>query len=69
MASAVSATDARVRASKSLSWLLRHNAEKCGLSLGPDGFARVADVLSIPAIARAGLKSEQFVREVRRAFP
>ncbi|KAG9309892.1 KptA family-domain-containing protein, partial [Chiua virens] len=35
-----------VRLSKSLSWLLRHGAEKSGLSIRQDGYAKVADVLA-----------------------
>lgn len=35
-----------VQVSKKLSWLLRHGAEKENLTLGPGGYANVADVLS-----------------------
>jgi len=31
--------------SKKLSWLLRHNAEKEGLKLGPGGYINVKDVV------------------------
>ncbi|KAH0836462.1 hypothetical protein J3R83DRAFT_8070 [Lanmaoa asiatica] len=34
------------RLSKSLSWLLRHGAEKAGLKIRQDGYARVSDVVS-----------------------
>lgn len=34
------------RLSKSLSWLLRHGAEKAGLNIRQDGYARVSDVVS-----------------------
>lgn len=34
------------RLSKSLSWLLRHGAEKAGLSIRQDGYAKVSDVVS-----------------------
>lgn len=34
-----------VRISKSLSWLLRHGAEKAGLNIRRDGYARVSDVV------------------------
>ncbi|KAH7885757.1 KptA family-domain-containing protein [Phlebopus sp. FC_14] len=37
-----------VRISKSLSWLLRHGAEKAGLRVRLDGYAKVSDVLSNP---------------------
>ncbi|KAF9219719.1 hypothetical protein BS17DRAFT_769789 [Gyrodon lividus] len=37
-----------VRFSKSLSWLLRHGAEKAGLHIRQDGYAKVSDVLSNP---------------------
>ncbi|KAG8215074.1 KptA family-domain-containing protein, partial [Butyriboletus roseoflavus] len=36
------------RVSKSLSWLLRHGAEKAGLNIRQDGYTRVSDVLSNP---------------------
>ena len=35
-----------VRVSKSLSWLLRHGAEKAGLNIRQDGYAKVSDVVS-----------------------
>lgn len=35
------------RLSKSLSWLLRHGAEKAGLNIRQDGYARVSDVVSL----------------------
>ena len=34
------------RLSKSLSWLLRHGAEKAGLNIRQDGYAKVSDVVS-----------------------
>jgi len=37
-----------IRISKSLSWLLRHGAEKAGLNIRQDGYAKVSDVLSNP---------------------
>jgi len=37
-----------IRISKSLSWLLRHGAEKAGLDIRQDGYAKVSDVLSNP---------------------
>ncbi|KAF8836951.1 hypothetical protein BDN67DRAFT_910139 [Paxillus ammoniavirescens] len=37
-----------VRLSKSLSWLLRHGAEKANLHIRQDGYAKVSDVLSNP---------------------
>jgi len=37
-----------IRISKSLSWLLRHGAEKAGLNIRRDGYAKVSDVLSNP---------------------
>ena len=45
----------QVRLSKSLSWLLRHGANKSGLQMRPDGYARVSDVVS---------KSEYPLRQV-----
>ncbi|KAK3055693.1 tRNA 2'-phosphotransferase [Extremus antarcticus] len=38
--------DRTVQISKKLSWLLRHGAETENLSLGPGGFANLADVLN-----------------------
>ena len=35
-----------IRISKSLSWLLRHGAEKAGLNIRQDGYAKVSDVVS-----------------------
>jgi len=35
-----------IRVSKSLSWLLRHGAEKAGLNIRQDGYAKVSDVVS-----------------------
>lgn len=35
----------QVRLSKSLSWLLRHGANKKGLEILPDGYVRVSDVV------------------------
>ncbi|KAF8552874.1 hypothetical protein OG21DRAFT_1415320 [Imleria badia] len=37
-----------IRISKSLSWLLRHGAEKAGLNIRQDGYTKVSDVLSKP---------------------
>ncbi|KIJ65199.1 hypothetical protein HYDPIDRAFT_111098 [Hydnomerulius pinastri MD-312] len=39
-----------VRLSKSLSWLLRHGADKSGLHIRPDGYAKVSEVLSNPML-------------------
>lgn len=36
-----------VRLSKGLSWLLRHGAEKAGLNIRQDGYAKVSDVVSL----------------------
>jgi hypothetical protein len=36
-----------IRISKSLSWLLRHGAEKAGLDIRQDGYAKVSDVVSL----------------------
>jgi 2'-phosphotransferase len=36
-----------VQVSKKLSWLLRHGAEKEGLELGPGGYVKVTDVVSL----------------------
>ena len=41
-----------VRISKSLSWLLRHGAEKAGLNIRRDGYAKVSDVVSPKYVAR-----------------
>jgi len=32
--------------SKSLSWILRHGAQKEGIPIGPDGYVRVSDLLT-----------------------
>ena len=37
--------------SKLLSWLLRHGAAESRLAMRADGFARVADILAVPALA------------------
>ncbi|KAF9437136.1 tRNA 2'-phosphotransferase 1 [Entomortierella beljakovae] len=34
-----------VQLSKSLSWLLRHNAEKQGIEIRPDGYVKISDIL------------------------
>jgi len=36
-----------VQVSKKLSWLLRHNAEKEGLKLGPGGYINLKDVVGL----------------------
>lgn len=36
----------RTRVSKTLSWMLRHNAAECGLTVRADGFAPLAQVLA-----------------------
>lgn len=38
--------------SKTLSWLLRHNAESQGLTLRPDGYCKVDEVLNVPKIKK-----------------
>ncbi len=35
----------KVRLSKALSWLLRHNAESQGVAIRPDGYVKIKDVL------------------------
>jgi RNA:NAD 2'-phosphotransferase (TPT1/KptA family) len=35
-----------VKLSKKLAWLLRHNAEKEGLAISPDGYVLLDDVLN-----------------------
>jgi 2'-phosphotransferase len=39
-----------VQVSKKLSWLLRHGAEKEGLELGPGGYVKVTDVVSLISV-------------------
>ncbi|KAI7825399.1 putative tRNA 2'-phosphotransferase [Gamsiella multidivaricata] len=42
-------TDSRiVRLSKSLAWLLRHNAQSQGIAIRPDGYVKVVDILGHP---------------------
>ncbi|CAO3568156.1 unnamed protein product [Mortierella alpina] len=36
----------KVRLSKALSWLLRHNAESQGVTIRPDGYIKIKDVLN-----------------------
>ncbi|KAF9956711.1 tRNA 2'-phosphotransferase 1 [Mortierella alpina] len=36
----------KVRLSKALSWLLRHNAESQGVAIRPDGYVKIKDVLN-----------------------
>ncbi|KAI9508175.1 KptA family-domain-containing protein [Russula earlei] len=38
----------QVRLSKTLSWILRHGAKSEGLSMRPDGYVRVSDLLASP---------------------
>ena len=38
--------DRNVKLSKKLAWLLRHNAEKEGLAISPDGYVLLDDVLN-----------------------
>jgi 2'-phosphotransferase len=38
--------DADVKLSKALSWLLRHGAEKEGVKVNADGYAKMEDVLN-----------------------
>lgn len=49
-----------VRISKSLSWLLRHGAEKAGLNIRQDGYAKVSDVVSLQRWRLAGRLSSPF---------
>lgn len=37
-----------IRLSKTLSWLLRHGAQSVGLSMRPDGYVRVDDLVCPP---------------------
>lgn len=36
-----------VQVSKKMSWLLRHNAEKQGLELGPGGYVNAKDAVGV----------------------
>ncbi len=37
-----------MRISKTLSYILRHGAEKEGLDIGSDGYVRLQDLLALP---------------------
>ncbi|KAG7167212.1 tRNA 2'-phosphotransferase 1-like [Homarus americanus] len=45
-----------VKVSKTLSWLLRHGAEKEGLTLGPGGWAKVDEVLKTSSFKKIDLE-------------
>jgi len=47
------------RLSRLLSSVLRHRAQELGLRLRPDGFARVEDVLSLPAFASGDFTAQE----------
>ncbi|RKP10953.1 KptA family-domain-containing protein [Thamnocephalis sphaerospora] len=49
-------SDHNVRLSKGLSYLLRHGASKEGVTLRPDGFARLDAVLSLPRFRQYSLE-------------
>ena len=50
--------------SKTMSYLLRHGAEKEGIAMGSDGWARVEDLLAQPQMKGVTLKLlKQIVRD------
>ncbi|KAF9078019.1 KptA family-domain-containing protein [Rhodocollybia butyracea] len=51
----------RLRLSKQLSWLLRHNGRQEGLMIRSDGFARVRDVLKLHSMRDVSFKDIQDV--------
>ncbi|GAA5849510.1 hypothetical protein JCM8547_000480 [Rhodosporidiobolus lusitaniae] len=56
--------DPDTRWSKTLSYILRHGAEKEGLKLRPDGFVRVEDLMKRPKLKGCDLETlERIVRE------
>lgn len=52
-----------VRISKSLSWLLRHGAEKASLNIRQDGYAKVSDVVS-PQLCAMSISRPHSVRQL-----
>lgn len=50
-----------VKASKSLSWILRHGALKEGLSMDSSGYVKVSDLLQHPKFASYTLEDINFV--------
>lgn len=51
--------------SRMLSYVLRHRAEKLGLSLSSDGFASVAEILQLPSFRQASSTEEEVLTMVR----
>ena len=49
--------------SKKLTFLLRHGAAEKGLQLRPDGFAVLADVLSLPGFGGASVRDVERIVE------
>ncbi|KAM8709222.1 hypothetical protein ACLKA7_016090 [Drosophila subpalustris] len=49
----MSKTQSNTQLSKQLSWLLRHGAQKEGLTIQPDGFVSVSDILKHPRYGRS----------------
>lgn len=45
-------TQSNTQLSKQLSWLLRHGAQKEGITIQPDGFVSVSDILRHPRYSR-----------------
>jgi 2'-phosphotransferase len=52
-----------VKTSKALSWVLRHSALKLGMTIGPDGYVPVSQILSHPHKKLRGLTLES-IQEV-----
>jgi 2'-phosphotransferase len=45
--------------SKTLTWLLRHNAESCGVAIRSDGYCLVSDVLKVHKVKKTKLTLEE----------
>jgi 2'-phosphotransferase len=50
--------------SKLLSWLLRHGAAESHLAMRADGFARVADILAVPALVGKRVNADELAATV-----
>lgn len=48
--------DRMVNISKSLSWVLRHSATKQGIAVRSDGYAKVQEILALPAFEGVGVE-------------
>jgi 2'-phosphotransferase len=63
-ASSSSSKSRAVEVSKLLSWLLRHGAAESNLAMRADGFARVANILAVPSLARKRVDAAELAATV-----